>query len=321
MKKGLWLGAAIMVCAVLIGIGILRKGGDGSTRTIAVIPKGTTHTFWQSVKAGAEQAAVEYPGLQIYWNGPDREGDREKQIQIVEDFIIRRIDAVVIAPVDDKALVPVVERLYRRQIPCVIIDSGIDTDNYVSFIATDNYQGGVVAARQMAKLLDGKGDVLVIMYAPGSASTTQRERGFLDTIAQEFPDIRIAGSQYGMDTVETALQVAEDLLTKNPQFNGIYACNESTTTGTLRALQQRGLAGKIKFVGFDASPLLLTGLGDGQIDALVVQDPFKMGYEGVKAAMAAMEGQPVPKMLDTGVQLVTLQNLSQPRIQSLLGIQ
>jgi ribose transport system substrate-binding protein len=275
-----------------------------------------THVFWQSVHRGAMKAGEE-TGAEIFWNGPERE-DREKEIQIIEDFIARKVSAIVLAPNDNKALVPVVEKAAASGIPCVIIDSAVDTDKYVSFVATDNYQGGVLAAKRMGEILAGKGKIIVIMFAPGSASTVNRINGFNDTIAKESPDIKIVDSKYGLDTVETALQATEDLLTKNTGIDGLFACNESTAVGALRALQSSGRVGKIKMVGFDAGVLLLEAVRSGDIDSLVVQNPYKMGYEGVKTAVEKLQGKTVPKRIDTGVGLITKNNIDTPEIQALL---
>jgi ribose transport system substrate-binding protein len=291
----------------------------GAKHAIAVIPKGTTHIFWQSVHAGAEKAGAEF-GYQIFWNGPERETDRERQIQIIEDFIVQKVDGIVLAPLDRQALVPSVEKLAGIPIPCVIIDSGIGTEKYVSFAATDNYQGGVLAARRMGEILQGKGKVVVVKYVPGSASTTERENGFMDTIKKEFPGIEIADNKYGQDTVETALQATEDMLTKNPDLQGLYACNASTAVGAFQALQSQKRTG-IKMVGFDAEKALLDGLRAGQIDALVVQNPFKMGYEGVKAVVMKIKGETVPKRIDTGVEVITKASLDDPKIKDLLKLQ
>jgi ribose transport system substrate-binding protein len=287
--------------------------------SIAVIPKGTTHIYWQSVKAGAEAAAKEF-GCKIFWNGPERETDRERQIQIIEDFIVQKVDGIVLAPLDRAALAPSVEKLAALKIPCAIVDSGVDTDKYLTFAATDNHQGGVLAARRMGAILGGKGNVLVVKYVPGSDSTTQRENGFIETIAKEFPGIKIVDSKYGQDTVETALQAGEDMLTRNQDVQGLYACNASTAVGALQALQSQKRPA-VKMVGFDAEKALLDGLRAGQIDSLVVQNPFKMGYEGVKAIVESIKGQPVVKKMDTGVEVVTKESLADPKIQALLQIQ
>ncbi len=318
MKKALPIIIVLVVIAIIfIGIGIANKGKQRSQRQIAVIPKGITHIFWESIRRGAEKAGAE-AGVKIFWNGPEREGNREMQIQIIEDFITQKVSGFVLAPIDNKALVPSVEKIYARNIPCVIIDSGIDTDKYVSFVATDNYKGGVIAARRMGKILNGKGKIVVVKYAPGSASTMKRENGFINTIKKEFPEIEIVDTKYGMDTVETALQAAEDLLTKNVELDGLFACNESTSVGALRAMQSQGRAGKMKMVGFDAGGLLIEGVKTGAVDSLVVQNPYKMGYEGVKALIATLDGKKVERRVDTGVALVTKENLETPEIQALV---
>jgi ribose transport system substrate-binding protein len=286
---------------------------------IAVIPKGTTHIYWQSVKAGAEAAAKEF-NCKIFWNGPERETDRERQIQIIEDFVVQKVDGIVLAPLDKDALVPSVEALFAKKIPCVIVDSGVNTSNYVTYAATDNYQGGVLAAKRMGEILGGKGNVIVLKYVPGSASTTERENGFIDTIGKEFPNIKIVDNKYGQDTVETALQAAEDLLTRNKDVQGFYACNASTAVGAFQALQSQKRP-EIKMVGFDAEKALIDGLKAGQIDALIVQNPFKMGYEGVKAIVMSIQGKPVEKKMDTGVAVVTKAKLDEPDIKALLNIQ
>ena len=320
MKKALVVIVLVAVAVVFIVIGLARKEKSDDERRIAVIPKGTTHIFWQSVRAGAEAAGAE-AGVKIFWNGPERETDREKQIQIIEDSIVQRVSGIVLAPNDSKALVPLVERIYARGIPCVIIDSAIETERIVCFAATDNYKGGVIAARRMGKILGGKGKIIVIKYVPGSASTTNRENGFIDTIEKEFPEIEILDTKYGGDTVETALQATEDLLTKHTELDGLYACNAPTSVAALQALARPGRTGKIKMVGFDAEEALVKGLRAGVIDSLVVQNPYKMGYLGVQTVLAKIDGKEVPKHIDTGVVLVTGENMGEPEIKDLLGSQ
>lgn len=326
--KNLSAAFSLIFGALILATGCNKKsdantGSSGAEvkaqYNIAVIPKGTTHIYWQSVKAGAEQAAKEF-NCNIFWNGPERETDRERQIQIVEDFIVQKVDGVVLAPLDKDALVPSVDKLASLKIPCAIVDSGIDTSNYVTFAATDNYNGGVLAARRMGEILGGKGNLLVLKYVPGSGSTTDRENGFIDTIGKEFPNMKIVDSKYGQDTVETALQAAEDMLTRNKDVQGFYACNASTAVATLQALQSQNRS-EIKMVGFDAEKALIDGLKAGQIDALVVQNPFKMGYEGVKAIVMTIQGKPVEKKIDTGVSVVTKDALDKPDIKALLNIQ
>lgn len=319
MKKVIGIIALVVVASVFMIIGIIRKGSSQNERRIAVIPKGTSSVFWESVRLGAKKAGEEL-GYEISWNGPELESDRERQIQIVEDFIALKVAGVVLAPNGSNALVPKVEEMFAKNIPCVIIDSEINTDKYVSFAATNNYQGGVIAARRMGKILDGEGKIIVVKFMPGSGSTTNRENGFIDTIEKEFPGIEIVDTKYGMATVETALQAAEDLLTKHAELDGLYACNAGTSVGSAQALQSQGRTENIKMVGFDAEETLLDKLRSGVIDSLVVQDPYKMGYIGVKTLVDKINGKEVPKLIDTGVELITVERLEEPEIKALLNL-
>jgi ribose transport system substrate-binding protein len=201
----------------------------------------------------------------------------------------------------------------------VIIDSALQGEDYVSFVATDNYKGGVLAAKKMGELLGGKGRIFLIRYQEGSASTTKRENGFLDTITSEFPDISLlVQDQHTGATTETAYQLAENLLARFPDVDGIFCPNESSTFGTLRGVQESGLAGKVKFVGFDSSPKLIQALRNGQIHGLVLQDPMKMGYLGVKQMTLHLRGQEIESRIDTGVYLATQKNMDNPEIKKLL---
>ncbi|MCK7478627.1 MAG: substrate-binding domain-containing protein [Candidatus Moduliflexus flocculans] len=269
--------------------------------------------------AGAARAARE-AGVEIIWKGPQKEDDRAQQITVVEDFISRGVDGIVLAPLDDRALVRPVADAVREGIPVVVIDSGLQGSDYASYVATDNYKGGVLAARRLGGLLDGKGRIFLIRYQEGSASTEQREAGFLDTVTKEFPGlILLVQDQYAGATTETAYQLAENLISRFPDVEGVFAPNESSTFGTLRALQESRLAGKVVFVGFDSSPKLVQGLRDGDIQGLVIQNPVRMGYLGVKTIVAHLRGEPVEKVVDTGVVLATRDNMDTPEIRALLS--
>jgi ribose transport system substrate-binding protein len=313
------------LCAALACAACARKSsepseaGAGRTLRIAVIPKGTTHEFWKSIHAGAARAAREL-GVEILWKGPQKEDDRAQQITVVEDFISRGVDGIVLAPLDDRALMRPVQDAVREGIPVVVIDSGLQGRDYVSYVATDNFQGGVLAARRLGGLLGGRGRIFLIRYQEGSASTEQREAGFLQTITAEFPAIELlVKDQYAGATTETAYQLAENLLSRFPDVEGIFAPNESSTFGTLRALQESRLAGRVAFVGFDSSPKLVQGLRDGHIQGLVIQNPDKMGYLGVKTMVAFVRGEPVEPVIDTGVVLATKDNMDSPAIAALLS--
>jgi ribose transport system substrate-binding protein len=296
-----------------------RTGIDTETQIeIAVIPKGTTHEFWKSIHAGAMQAASEL-GVSILWKGPQKEDDRAQQITVVEDFISRGIDGIVLAPLDDRALMRPVRDAVREKIPVVIIDSDLQGEDFISFVATDNYKGGVLAARRMGELLRGEGDIFMIRYQAGSASTMKREAGFQDTMEKEFSGVNfLVRDQYAGSTTETAYQLTENLLNRFPDVDGIFCPNESSTFGSLRALQEAGKAGKITFIGFDSSPKLVQGLKEGHIQGLVLQNPVKMGYLGVRQMVLHIQGQPVEKRIDTGVYMVTKENMEEPQMRSLL---
>ncbi len=208
--------------------------GPGPLR-IAVIPKGMTHEFWKSIHAGAVQAAGEL-GVEILWKGPQKEDDRAQQITVVEDVISRGVDGIVLAPLDDRALIRPVQDAGREKIPVIIIDSGLQGRDYISFVATDNYQGGVLAARRMGELLSGKGRIFMIRYLEGSASTAERERGFLETVTKDWPGLQLlVKDQFAGATTESAYQLGENLLGRFPDVEGVFCPNESSTFGTLRA--------------------------------------------------------------------------------------
>lgn len=326
MKNAVWIVLFVVLVGVFVGIGVLRRGGSsaGQTRRIGVIPKETASQYWKGVRNGAEQAARDEK-VTILWNGPEVETDNERQIQIVEDMIAQKVDGIILAPSNRKALVPAVEKVGARKIPCVIVDSGVETDTYLSYMATDNHKGGVLAAKRIAEILGGKGKIIVVAWTPNSASTDARLQGFRETLAKEFPGVEIVDTQYpNPPTMEKARDVAQDMLTRNAGIDGMFACNATTAGGALTALmsfQQGQNAKKIKMVGFDAWPMVIDGLRKGDLDSLIIQNPYKMGYEGVKAILRHIEGKEVPKEVDTGVELITQDRLSDPKIMELLQSQ
>src|SRR5947208_11841991 len=294
-----------------------------SALTIAVIPKGTSHVFWQSIHAGANQAAQEL-GVTVIWRGPLREDDRDAQVSEVEGFISRGVSGIVLAPLDESALVAPVAEAKRHGIPVVIFDSGLKGDDYVSFVATDNVKGGRIAGDRLAGVMGGKGTGVLRRYAEGHDSTAKREQGFLDAL-KAHPAIEVVSSnQYGGADVEGFYKKAEALLSryKKPDgtlgIDGLFCSNESGTFAMNRVLHDNGWTGKVRFVGFDASPNLVRALDAGDLDGLVVQDPVRMGYLGVKTMVAHIRGEPVEKVIDTGARLATRENRNQPDMKARL---
>jgi ribose transport system substrate-binding protein len=300
------------------------SGGRAPSRlTLAVIPKGTSHVFWQSIHAGAIKASEEL-GVDIVWRGPLREDDRDAQVAEVENAVGRGVSGIVLAPLDDAALVAPVSAAMRQKIPVVIIDSGLKGDDYVSFVATDNTEGGRLGGEKLISLMGGKGRVVLLRYAEGSDSTTKREEGFLSAMKAQPGVELVSTNQYAGADVESAYKKSESILTqyKNPDgslaIDGIFCPNESVSFGMLRVLEDNGWVGKVRFVGFDASISLVKALREKRIDALVVQDPVRMGYLGVKTAVSHLKGEKVERRIDTGVRVVSLADMQNPEVKELV---
>jgi ribose transport system substrate-binding protein len=313
---------ALFVSLVPVACQNRSQGGSGAL-TIAVVPKGTSHAFWQSIHAGAAKAGKEL-GVTIVWRGPLREDERESQISEVERFVTSGVSGIVLAPLDEVALAQPVADAKRNGIPVVVIDSGLKGNDYVSFVATDNRLAGRLAADHLATLLHDRGRIVLLRYAEGSESTIQREEGFLEAVRAHAGLQIVSANQYGGADVEGAYKKSEALLSGlkrsdgSLDVDGIFTPNESTTLAMMRVLADNGWAGKVRFIGFDASDTLLTGLRDGQLDAIVVQDPVRMGYEGVKTLVAHIRGQRVDARIDTGVRLVARDHMDDPDVHELL---
>lgn len=282
-------------------------------KIIGVVPMGRSHVFWQSVHAGAIDAARGLD-VEISWNGPANESEFNAQIQIVDAMITRRVDAICLAPIDRDALSNVVDRAAAAGIPVVIFDSPIKTEKFVAQIATDNYAAGGLAADRMGEILQGKGQVVIVAVQVGSASTNAREKGFEDTIAKKFPSIKILDKRYGNADYAQSLKVAENMLTAHPNLDGIFASNESSTAGAVQAL--KGRKSKTKLVGFDSSEPLLADMQAGLIDSLVTQHPFQTGHESVVAAVKAIRGEKVERIQNIAPLVVNAANLNDPAVQA-----
>jgi ribose transport system substrate-binding protein len=318
-KPFLYLLFGVSLCSPFIASSEAQKAGEKIS--IAVVPMGTSHVYWKAVEAGARQACKEL-GIDMTWKGPLKENDRAQQIAIVEQFVSENKSGIVIAPLDDTALKRPIDAAMAKKIPVVIIDSSLKGEpgkDFVSFVATDNHAGGKMAAEELLRLLDGKGKVIPLRGQEGTASTTAREEGFLEEI-KKHPDIQILlDNRYAGNTAAEAQTTAMNLMDKIRQADGMFCPNEGTTFGTLLALRQAGLAGKIKLVGFDTSPALIEGVKKGEIKAVVARHPKKMAYDGVKILVAKIRGEDVPQKEDSGAVLITAENLNTPEIQELLA--
>ncbi len=332
MPRWGYLGLAAILCLALAGCTGQKKNYK---YRISVIPKGMTHEFWQSIERGARRAAedLQEQGIvvEIDWDGPRTESDAQAQIDIVHRKIADRVSGIVLAPQHSQTMVPPVESAVHKGIPVVIIDSGLDNqDIIVKYVATDNYRGGRLAAEHLLQVLREQGKtapkLVLFRYQPGSESTEQREKGFEDVVSGVIEDQKKEGlptitwllnNQYAGATTDSALKAATPLLNslQAESIDGIFAPNESSATGMVRALQSLRLNQKVRLVGFDSSPPLLQAVADGDIDGLIVQDPYKMGYLGVWTLVQHLEGYDMAadgKSLSTGEYVLTKENRDAP---------
>ena len=305
-----------MILFTLAAFGGCGRQEEGRLR-ILVSPKGLVHNFWTSVKAGADSAGVEL-GVEIIWKGPSLETDIPGQIAILEDYINKRVDAIVVAATDSRALIPTLEEASRRGIKVITIDSGVESDIPLSFVASDNIQAANIAADVLVELIGGAGQVACIPFIPGAETSIWRENGFKQGL-EKHPEAELVAVQYSQADVATAMAVTENILTAWPNLDGIFAANESGAIGAAQALIARNLQGRVKLVAFDAAPNEIEALKSGVIQALIVQQPFEMGYLGVKTAVEAIGGHAVPPRIDTGIKVVTLKNIDEPEIRKTLN--
>ncbi len=296
------------------------SGTKGGKLRIAVIPKGTSHQFWRSVHAGAEAAAKEQGNIEVLWKGPETEADTSGQIAVVKNFITNRVDGIVLAPNHSQSLMDVVSEANAENIPVVIFDSGLGKGpKIVSYVATDNHRGGVLAGKCLADAIGHQGKVILLRYNPGSESTEQREVGFLEAMAEEKGIEVLSSDQYAGTKTEEALAKATQLLNKyRDQVTGIFAVCEPNCNGVLEALAQTGLASKVKFVAFDPSDTLIRGMSENTVAGIMLQDPFEMGRQSVLALAKHLRKEDVEPVISTGEYVATPDNQSKPPYDRLL---
>jgi ribose transport system substrate-binding protein len=305
---------AVFLVAAALALSSCRQQSERPV--VGVVPKGANHIFWQTVHAGAIKAALEYD-LDIEWNAPTIEVDSSRQIAIIDSMLNRKLAGIALAPVDRKALVSVVDRASDSGIPVAIFDSDVDTKKRITYVATNNREGGRMAARFLGELLMGEGKVAIIGFMPGSASTMEREEGFEQELKAKFPKMAVVQIAFGMADRAKARAVTENILTAHPDLRGLFADNESSSVGAVMALKARANT-RVRTVVFDANDQLIADLQDRQIDAMVVQYPFVMGYESVKAIGMKLRGEKPRELTDSGVRLITRFDLERPEVVELL---
>jgi ribose transport system substrate-binding protein len=303
--------------AILALLSLAACQSGPKKKQIAVIPKATSHVFWITVQAGALAAGRDF-NVDVLWNGPAAETEYSRQIQILDSMVARHVDAIAVAAAEEKALVQSVDRAMAAGIPVTVFDSGLASDNYMTVLATNNYEGGVMAARELAKLIGGAGSVALMMHMPGSRSSMDRERGFEETLAKEFPKITIAARQFGQSDRAKARAAAENMLAAHPNLKGMFASTEPSSVGAALAIKGRELSGKVKLVAFDNSDVMLEDLRGGTIDTMIVQDSYKIGYEAVRTLVDKLSGKDSPKRIDLSARPVHKDDLEKSEFRQLL---
>jgi ribose transport system substrate-binding protein len=306
--------------AIFVAGAALPPAALAQKPTIPCIVKDTTSNYWQIVFAGARKAAKDL-NVNVPELGAQSESDINGQIGILENAVSEHPAAIVIAPTQFHALGKPIEEA-AKQVKIIGIDSAADTNAFVSFLQTDNTQAGRVAADSLAEAIKQKygkaeGDVALITSLPGVGSLDQRAKGFKEELAK-YPGLKLVADKVADGMATTGLNITTDLITANPNLRGIFASNLIMAQGAGQAIAENHAADKIKLIGFDSDDKLIGYLKDGTIYALIIQDPFRMGYEGVKTALAASKGEKVPATVDTGVTAITKANMDTPKCRHLL---
>ena len=293
--------------ALLAGLaaGACNRGREDVT--IALVTKAMDSEFWLMVAAGAKAGAAERPGVKLTIVAPDREINVDQQVSILEDQVRRGVKALVVSPAGSAQVMSALELASSRGIPVVLIDTDAPFAKKVSYIGTDNRRGGQLAAKCLVDRLAGKGEVALISGVPGNESQDARAQGFIDAVAL-VPGMKLVAQQPANSERSLGLTVMENILTAHPDVKGVFATNDQMALGAMEALDARGLRGKVAIVGFDATKEAVQATVDGKLAGSVAQNPRAMGQKGVEAALAALDGRPVEKRIDTGTELVTKEN-------------
>jgi ribose transport system substrate-binding protein len=302
-----------------LACGVLSGCAGSKRRRIAVIPKATSHEFWLSVQDGALAAGQELK-VDVLWNGPPAETDYSRQMQIVDSMVSQRVDGIALAASESTALVAPVERAIAAGIPVTIFDSGLNTDKFLSYVATDNVEVGRIGARALVSFFGSKGKVALLMHAPGSASTMDREKGFREVITREYPDVRIVAEQFGMSDRAKSRGAAENILTAHPDLKGIFASAEPASVGAALAIAARQASDRTSLVGVDSSEKMIDDLRSGAMDAMVVQDAHRLGFEAVRTLVDKLDGKTPPKRIDLSGRLIKKSDLENPEVKRLLKL-
>jgi ribose transport system substrate-binding protein len=311
------LGAATITLSLgaCSNAGPEQPGGDKKPY-VALISKGFRHQFWQAVKAGAEKAGQELNAT-VTFEGAQEEGNVEQQIQLLQTVIDKHPDAIGFAAIDSQAAGPLMQQAKNNKIPVIAFDSGVDSDVPVTTASTDNLAAAAEAAKHMAEQIGHQGKIAMVVHDQTSVTGVQRRDGFVDYMKKNEPNIQIVDIQYSGDPLK-ATDLAKAIITAHPDLKGLYGSNEGAAIGVVHAVQERGLTGKLTIVGFDSGKDQIDAIKSGEMAGAITQNPVGIGYETVKAAVAAIKGQTLPKTIDTGFYWYDKTNITDPKITPLL---
>ncbi len=312
------LVGAMVIAVAAAGCSKSDAGANNGNKKlyIALVSKGFRHQFWQSVKAGAEQAGKDF-NVTVTFEGAQEEGNVEQQIQLLQTVLNKHPDAVGFAAIDSQAAGPLMEQAKNDKIPVIAFDSGVDSDVPVTTAATNNLAAAAEAAKHMAELVGHEGKIAMIVHDQTSVTGVQRRDGFKDYMAKNEPNIKIVDIQYSGDPLK-ATDLAKAIIAANPDLKGMYGSNEGAAIGVVHAVQELGITGKLKVVGFDSGKDQIDAINSGLMAGAITQNPYGIGYETVKAAVQVIQGKTVAKTIDTGYYWYDKTNIADPKIAAVL---
>ncbi|MDN5313371.1 MAG: ribose transport system substrate-binding protein [Thermoanaerobacteraceae bacterium] len=295
-----------------------QSGSSSSEKIyIPLISKGFQHQFWQAVKQGAEKAAKDY-NVEITFEGPENESMVDKQVEMLQAALNKNPKAICLAALDSKAVIPLLEKAKAANIPVIGFDSGVDSDIPVTTAATDNVKAAAAAADKMAELIGGKGEVAVIVHDQTSRTGIDRRDGFVNRIKEKYPDIKIVDIQYGGGDQLKSTDLAKAIIQAHPNLKGFFGANEGSIIGVLNGVKEMNKEGKIVVIGYDSGKQQIDAIKSGVEAGAITQDPIGIGYKAVEAAVKAIKGEQLPKVIDTGFHWYDKTNIDSDEIKPLL---
>jgi len=312
MKRALF----IVLCLVMIA-GLAFAGAKREEVYIPLVSKGFQHQFWVAVKSGAERAAAEF-GVKINFIGPDTETQVDRQMDMLQTELAKNPSALGFAALDSRAAIPILRQASLRGIPIIAFDSGVDSDIPVTTVSTNNMNAAALAADKMAEAIGGSGKVALIVHDQTSRTGIERRDGFVQRMASQYPNIQVLEVQYGAGDHLRSADIAKAVINANPDLKGYYGANEGSAIGIVNAVNELGIAGRITVIGFDSGKAQLDAIRSGLMYGAVQQNPVGMGYETVKAALAALRGDRLPSHIDSGFVWADRSNLDSPQVRAVV---